>query len=64
MFKNLDLHKNIISGLLVSFIALPLCIAIATASGFPILAGLITAIVGGLLIYFVFKKASNLYIAK
>jgi len=48
MFKTIQ--SNIISGLLVSLIALPLCLAIATASDFPVLAGIITAIVGGLVV--------------
>lgn len=45
-----NFRQNITSGLLVSFIALPLCLAIATASGFPIISGILTAIIGGIIV--------------
>ena len=44
------LSKDIPAGLVVFFVALPLCLGISLASGAPLFSGLVTGIVGGVLV--------------
>lgn len=46
----MDLKKDISAGIVVFFVALPLCLGIALASGAPLFSGIIAGVVGGILV--------------
>ena len=50
MFSVSSLKRDIPASLVVFFVALPLCLGIALASGAPLFAGLIAGIVGGIVV--------------
>jgi MFS superfamily sulfate permease-like transporter len=48
--KLTTLRQDIPAGLVVFFVALPLCLGIAQATGAPLLAGLLSGVIGGLVV--------------
>ncbi|SET06740.1 Sulfate permease, MFS superfamily [Nitrosomonas marina] len=46
-------HKDLLSSIVVFFVAMPLCMGIAIASGVPPMLGIITGIIGGLVVGFI-----------
>ncbi|MDZ7614072.1 MAG: SulP family inorganic anion transporter [Flavobacteriaceae bacterium] len=50
------LKNDLLAGVVVFFVAVPLCLGIAIASGAPPNAGLIAGIVGGIFIGFLSKS--------
>lgn len=52
-YRLLFLKHDLPAGLSVFFVALPLCLGIALASGAPVYAGLLSGIIGGLVVSFI-----------
>ena len=52
-----ELWYDLRAGLVVFLVAVPLCLGIALASGAPLLAGLVTGVVGGLVVSLVSRSA-------
>ena len=49
-YRIIWLQHDLVAGLSVFFVALPLCLGVALASGAPIYAGLLSGIIGGLVV--------------
>ena len=49
-FSSENLKKDLPAGIVVFLVALPLCLGIAMASGAPLFAGLLTGIIGGIVV--------------
>jgi MFS superfamily sulfate permease-like transporter len=47
---SLSIRKDLVSGLVVFFVALPLCLGIALASNAPLFSGILAGIIGGVLV--------------
>ena len=49
-YRNIWLRHDLPAGVSVFLVALPLCLGIALASGAPLYAGLVSGIIGGILV--------------
>ena len=45
-----DMASNLVSGLIVFLVALPLCLGVALASGTPLFAGIVSGVIGGVIV--------------
>lgn len=59
--ERVPIAKDMLSGLVVFLVALPLCLGIAHASGAPIMSGIIAGIIGGIVIGFL--SGSNISVS-
>ena len=59
MFKKENFSADFTASLVVFFVALPLCLGIALASGAPIISGLIAGITGGLIVGLISKSHTS-----
>jgi carbonic anhydrase/SulP family sulfate permease len=56
-YKNVS--RDLVSGLVVFFIALPLCLGIALASNAPLFSGILAGIIGGILVGFISGSSTS-----
>lgn len=56
-YRLIWLKNDLPAGLSVFFVALPLCLGIALASGAPLYAGILSGIVGGIIVALVDRKS-------
>jgi MFS superfamily sulfate permease-like transporter len=55
-FMSAIFRKDALAGIIVFFIALPLCLGIAQASGAPLFSGIVAGVIGGIVIGFLSKS--------
>lgn len=53
------LRQDLIAGLVVFFVALPLCLGIAFASGAPLISGIISGVIGGIVVGWLSKSQTS-----